>query len=125
LQRTNSCGTSTEGAAQDATAACASAPLNGDAPASRRRFTALDDLTAHELEATAGALERRKDGLRDFASIFRNVADARQGGWDSDLPHFHLGQTRGFIQRSWRRFTHAPRGANSRKEPGAAATPGS
>jgi hypothetical protein len=41
--------------------------------------------------ATSDAIGRRSP-LRDFANIFRNVADARQGGWDSDLPRFHLGQ---------------------------------
>ena len=40
--------------------------------------------------ATSDALERRKDGLRDFASIFRNVAQAREGGWSADIPRFHL-----------------------------------
>jgi hypothetical protein len=30
--------------------------------------------------------------LGDFASIFRNVADAREGGWDSGLARFHLGE---------------------------------
>jgi hypothetical protein len=42
--------------------------------------------------AASDVLERRKDGLRDFASIFRNVAHAREGGWGADLPRFHLGQ---------------------------------
>ena len=45
-----------------------------------------------ELEATAEALERRRDGLRGFAGIFRDVAHAREGGWDTDHPRFHLGQ---------------------------------
>jgi hypothetical protein len=40
--------------------------------------------------ATSEALERRKDGLRCFASIFRQVAHAREGGWSTDLPRFHL-----------------------------------
>ena len=42
--------------------------------------------------ATSDALERRKDGLRCFASIFRSVAHAREGGWGSSLPRFHLEQ---------------------------------
>jgi hypothetical protein len=29
--------------------------------------------------------------LRSFASIFRGVAYAREGGWDDSLPRFHLG----------------------------------
>jgi hypothetical protein len=57
-----------------------------------KAFASLDDVPVRELVATSEALERRKDGLRDFASIFRNVADARQGGWDSSLPRFHLGE---------------------------------
>lgn len=28
----------------------------------------------------------------DFASVFSSVAGAGQGGWDSSLPRFHLGQ---------------------------------
>jgi hypothetical protein len=51
-----------------------------------KAFASLDDVPVRELVATSEALERRKDGLRGFASIFRNVADARQGGWDSSLP---------------------------------------
>ena len=67
-----------------------------------KAFASLDDVPVRELEATADALERRRDG--DFASIFRNVADARQGGWDSTLPRFHLGQAvsradEGFVER--------------------------
>ena len=57
-----------------------------------KAFASLDDVPVRELEATAEALERRKDCLGDFASIFRNVADARQGGWDSNLPRYHLEQ---------------------------------
>jgi hypothetical protein len=56
-----------------------------------KAFAALDDVPARELVATSEALERRKDGLRDFASIFRSVADARGGGWGTDIPRFHLG----------------------------------
>jgi hypothetical protein len=43
-----------------------------------------------ELYATAEALERRRDGLRKFSSIFRNVADARGESWGTDIPRFHL-----------------------------------
>jgi hypothetical protein len=57
-----------------------------------RALASLDDLTVRELEATAQALERRKDDLRDFASIFRNVAQARGGGWGTNLPRFHLAE---------------------------------
>jgi hypothetical protein len=53
-------------------------------------FASLDDVPVRELMATSEALERGKDGLRDFASIFRQVAHAREGGWSTDLPRFHL-----------------------------------
>jgi plasmid stabilization system protein ParE len=53
-------------------------------------FAFLDDVPVRELEATAEALERRKDCLGDFPGIFSNVADAREGGWGTDLPRFHL-----------------------------------
>ena len=43
-----------------------------------KAFASLDDLPVRELYATAEALERRRDGLRKFSSIFRNVADALQ-----------------------------------------------
>ena len=55
-----------------------------------KAFAALDDVPVRELMATSEALERRRDGLRDFASIFRNVAQAREGGWGTDIPRFHL-----------------------------------
>ena len=55
-----------------------------------KAIAALDDLTVRELEATSDALERRKDSLRYFASIFRQVARARESGRDTDLPRFHL-----------------------------------
>jgi hypothetical protein len=57
-----------------------------------KAFASLDDVPVRELYATSEALERRRDGLGDFAGIFRNVADARQGGWGTDLPRFHLEQ---------------------------------
>jgi hypothetical protein len=44
------------------------------------------------LEATAEALEHRRDGLRAFAGVFRNLVDAREGGWNADLPRFHVRQ---------------------------------
>jgi hypothetical protein len=67
-------------------------------------FASLDDVPVRELVATSEALERRKDGLRDFASIFRDVADAREGGWDSNLPRYHLEQAvsragEGFVEQ--------------------------
>jgi hypothetical protein len=56
-----------------------------------KAFASLDDVPIRELQATADAIGRRSP-LHDFADIFQNVADARQGGWDSTLPRFHLGQ---------------------------------
>ena len=53
-------------------------------------FASLDDIPSRELHATAEALERRRDGLRKYASIFRNVADARGQSWGTDIPRFHL-----------------------------------
>ena len=55
-----------------------------------KAFASLDDLPVRELYATAEALERRRDGLRKFSSIFRNVADARGESWGTDIPRFHL-----------------------------------
>jgi hypothetical protein len=69
-----------------------------------KAFASLDDVPVRELVATSEALERRKDGLGGFASIFRNVADARVGGWGTDIPRFHLGQAvsradEGFVEQ--------------------------
>ena len=55
-----------------------------------KAFSSLDDIPSRELHATADALERRRDGLRKYASIFRNVADARGQSWGTDIPRFHL-----------------------------------
>jgi hypothetical protein len=55
-----------------------------------KAFAALDDVPVRELVATSEALERRKDSLRNFASIFRNVADARGQSWGTDIPRLHL-----------------------------------
>jgi hypothetical protein len=46
----------------------------------------------------------RKDRLGDFSSIFPNVADAREGGWSTSLPRFHLGEAvsradEGFVEQ--------------------------
>ena len=66
-----------------------------------KAIASLDDLTVRELEATSEALERRKDGLEKFASIFRQVAHAREGGWSTDLPRFHL---RDYVSRADEEF---------------------
>jgi hypothetical protein len=51
-----------------------------------KAFASLDDVPVRELMATSEALERRKDGLRGFASFFRNVAHARGGGRARTFP---------------------------------------
>jgi hypothetical protein len=43
----------------------------------------LDAVGIWELEAVAAALEKRDDGLRAFAGVFREVADARACGYES------------------------------------------
>jgi hypothetical protein len=57
-------------------------------------FASLDDLTMRELEATAEALGRRRNGRRDalgrFSSVFSSVASSREFGSDLDLARFHL-----------------------------------
>jgi hypothetical protein len=53
-------------------------------------FASLDDLTVRELEATAEAIGSRRHPLHVFASIFRGVAHAREGGWSAEIPRFHL-----------------------------------
>ena len=55
-------------------------------------LASLQAVPVRELKATAEAFERRRDGVRGFAGIFRDVAHAREGGWDTNLPRFHLGQ---------------------------------
>jgi len=67
-------------------------------------FASLDNVPVRELVATSQALERRKDSSRDFAGIFRNVADARDGGWSTSLARFHLGDAvsranEGFVEQ--------------------------
>jgi hypothetical protein len=67
-------------------------------------IASMDDLTVRELQATAELLERRRDGLRNFASIFRGVAHARGESWGTDVPRFHLGQAvsradEGFVEQ--------------------------
>jgi hypothetical protein len=57
-----------------------------------KAFASLDDFTVRELEATAEALASRRHPLHEYASIFQNVADAREGGWDASLARFHLGE---------------------------------
>lgn len=55
-----------------------------------KAFASLDDLSVRELVATAEAIGGRRHPLFDFSSIFRGVASAREGGWGTDIPRFHL-----------------------------------
>ena len=55
-----------------------------------KAFASLDDLSVRELEATAEAIGSKRHPLHEFASIFRGVAQAREGGWSTDIPRFHL-----------------------------------
>jgi hypothetical protein len=43
-------------------------------------LASLADVSARQLHATAEALERRRNGLRDFVSVFRDVAYSRELG---------------------------------------------
>ena len=65
-------------------------------------FASLDDLTVRELHATAKVLERRRDALAKFSSIFRNVADARGQSWGTDVPRLHLREN---VSRADEEFT--------------------
>jgi hypothetical protein len=55
-----------------------------------KTFATLDEVTVRQLMATSETLERGRDSLRHFASIFRHVAHAREGAWGTNLPRFHL-----------------------------------
>lgn len=57
-----------------------------------KAFASLADVSARELEATAEALTPRRHPLHDFAGIFRNVAGAREGDWNTNLPRYHVRQ---------------------------------
>jgi hypothetical protein len=44
-----------------------------------KALDSLDEVSSRQLEATAERLYRRRDGLREFASVFREVASERDG----------------------------------------------
>ena len=44
-----------------------------------KALDSLDEVSSRQLEATAERLYRRKDGLREFASVFHEVASERDG----------------------------------------------
>jgi len=52
----------------------------------------LGDVTARQLHATAQALERRRDCMGEFSSVFRDVAYSRKDGSDPHLAEFHIRQ---------------------------------
>jgi hypothetical protein len=55
-------------------------------------LAALDDVSTRQLHATAEALGRRRNGLRHFVSVFRDVAYSRELGSAPRLADFHLRQ---------------------------------
>jgi hypothetical protein len=55
-----------------------------------RALAALAAVGIRELEAAAAALEKREDGLRAFAEVFRQVAEARAGGYKSSFARWNL-----------------------------------
>jgi hypothetical protein len=73
--------------------------------------------TVRELEATSEAIGSRRHPLFDFSSIFRDVASAREGGWSTDIPRFHL---REYVARADE--TLAAPGAAARTNPNPVAT---
>ena len=57
-----------------------------------KALDSLADVSARQLHATAEALERRRDGLREFSAVFRDVAYSREDGSAPKLADFHLRQ---------------------------------
>jgi hypothetical protein len=57
-----------------------------------RAFVSLDQVPVRELEAVSGALSHRRHPLHDFASVFRDVAGAREGGWSAHIARYHLSE---------------------------------
>jgi hypothetical protein len=55
-------------------------------------LASLADVGTRQLHATAEALERRRNGLPDFVSVFRDVAYSRELGSAPKLADFHLRQ---------------------------------
>jgi len=57
-----------------------------------KALASLADVSTRQLHATAEALGRRRNGLRGFASVFRDVAYSRELGSAPKLAAFHLRQ---------------------------------
>jgi len=57
-----------------------------------KALASLAEISARQLHATAEALERRRDCLGGFSSVFRDVAYSRDDGSDPLLADFHLRQ---------------------------------
>ena len=55
-----------------------------------KAFASLAHLSKRELEATAAALERRRDRLGDFASFFREVAWCRESDSEPRIARYHV-----------------------------------
>ena len=58
-----------------------------------KAIASLDHIPVRELDATAEAIGSWRTPLHEFASIFRGVAYAREGGWSADIPRFHPRET--------------------------------
>jgi hypothetical protein len=67
------------------------------------------DVPGRELQATADALERSRDGLGKFSGVFRDVADAREGGCGASLARYHLGENVRALTRSSQSGSRMPR----------------
>jgi hypothetical protein len=57
-----------------------------------RALASLADVSTRQLHATAEALERPRNGLHPFTSVFRDVAYSRELGSRPTLADFHLRQ---------------------------------
>jgi hypothetical protein len=71
-----------------------------------RALASLADVSTRQLHATAEALERGRNGLRAFASAFRDVAHSSELGAGPKLADFHLRQA---VEHGWGRARRADR----------------
>ena len=79
-----------------------------------KAFASLDDVPVRELEATAEVLERRRDSLGKFSSIFREVAWARENHAEPRSPSFTFATT------SPMQMSSSPRRSPMRQRPSGA-----
>jgi hypothetical protein len=71
-----------------------------------RALASLAEVSTRQLHATAEALERGRNGLRAFASAFRDVAHSSELGAGPKLADFHLRQA---VEHGWGRARRADR----------------